>query len=229
MLTAAGALAACADTATSPRPAAARPRLANSYEQWLLDNGGLSRDGRGRPNKTDSVWTKDFVVDPTVASQIRLGDHLVSFPANSICDPATSGYGETLWDAPCTPLQQPITIHATWQSKLGHAFIQFSPDIRFVPTSDPSQYVTITMKDLVPLDSTGHYPIFWLRPSDSTFVDESMADSSESSVMDLDGNKVSRRLKHFSGYLVGATEVCDASLDSSCVSVLSFSGYLVGY
>lgn len=228
LLSAAGAIAACADTATSPRPAA-RPQLANSYEQWLLDNGGVSRDGRGRPNVTDSVWTKDFVVDPTQASQIKLGDHVVSFPAYSICDPATSGYGEDMWDAPCSPLQQPITIHASWNSKLGHAFIDFEPALRFVPTTDPSQYVTITMKDYVQLDSTATYPIFWLRPSDSTWVDESLTDASEASVKDLNGNKVTRRLKHFSGYLVGATEVCDAYLDSSCQSVLSFSGYLVQY
>ena len=228
MLTAAGVLAACADTATQPRPAA-RPRLANSFEQWLLDNGGLSRDGRGRPNKTDSVWTKDFVVDPTQPAQIKLGDHVVSLPANSICDPATSGYGQDLWDTPCTPLQTPITIHAAWNSKLGHAFVQFSPDLRFVPTSDPSQYVTITMKDYVQLDSTARYPIYWLRPSDSTWVDEGLVDSSENPVMDVQGNKVTRRLKHFSGYLVGATEVCDAYSSSDCASVLSFSGYLVGF
>jgi len=49
------------------------------------------------------------------------------------------------------------------------------------------------------------------------------------SVEDLNGNRVSRRLKHFSGYLVGASEICDAWLDSSCASVLSFSGYLVQY
>src|SRR5690348_3180091 len=210
MLTAAGLLAACADSATSPGTAA-RPRLSfNGNEQWLLDNGGLSRDGRGRANKTDSVWAQDFVVDPTQATQIKLGDHVVSLPANSICDPATSGYGPDLWDAPCTPLQTPITFHAKWNSKLGHAFIAFSPDVRFVPTSDPSQYVRITMKDYYDLDPSASYPIFWLRASDSTWVDESTSDPSEQATIDLNGNKVSRRLKHFSGYLLGATEVCDA-------------------
>src|SRR5438105_6612637 len=102
--------AACSDTATAP-PVAARPRLSfGSYEQWLLDNGGVSRDGRGRKNKTDSGWTQDFVVDPTQATTIKAGDHSVYFPANSICDPASSGYGEDMWEAPCSPLQQPITI-----------------------------------------------------------------------------------------------------------------------
>jgi hypothetical protein len=229
MLTAAGVIAACADSATTSPSTAARPRLSlSSKEQWLLDNGGLSRDGRGRPNSSDSVWTADFVVDPTQPAQLRLGNHLVSFPANSICDPATSGYGPDLWDTPCTPLQQPITIHASWKSKLGHAFIDFEPALRFVPTSDPSQYVTLTMKDYVALDSTQRYPIYWLRPSDSTWVDEGMLDSTENPVMNIQGNKVTRRLKHFSGYLIGATEICDAYLDPSCESVLSFSGYLVG-
>ena len=229
MLTAAGVLAACADTATAPT-SAARPRLSNQVsEQWLLDNGGLSRDGRGRKAKNDSVWSQSFVVDPTQPATIKAGDHLVSFPANSICDPATSGYGEDLWDAPCTPLSQPITIRATWSAKLGHAFIDFQPALRFVPTSDPNQYVRITMKDQWDLDPNAKYPIFWLRPSDSVWVDESINDPSMSSVMDLNGNRVSRRLKHFSGYLVGAAEICDAWLDSSCASVLSFSGYLVNY
>jgi hypothetical protein len=230
-LAAAMMVAACSDTATAPPSApAARPRLSDKqFEQWLLDNGGASRDGRGRNNKSNDKWSADFVIDPTQPAQIKAGDHVVNFPANSICDPATSGYGTDLWDAPCTPLQTPITIHASWNSKLGHAFIDFSPSLRFVPTSDPSQYVTITMKDDWDLDPNYHYPIFWLRPADSVWVDESMYDPSMSSVQDNRGNRVTRRLKHFSGYLVGVAEVCDAWASASCSSVMSFAGYLVGY
>jgi hypothetical protein len=220
--------AACSDTTTAPSTPAARPRLSfGSYEQWLLDNGGLPRDGRGRKNKTDSGWTQDFTFDPTQPYTLKAGDHVVSFPANSICDPATSGYDASLWDAPCTPLQSTITIHASWSNKLGHAFIDFQPALRFVPTSDPSQYVTISMKDVWPLDSTAHQPIVWLRPSDSVWVDEGASDPSENSVQDLNGNRVSRRLKHFSGYLVTPAEVCDAFTSTDCASVLSFAGYLV--
>ena len=231
-LTAAAVLVAgCADTATAPpSAAAARPRLSNQmFEQWLLDNGGVSRDGRGRKNKSDDSWAQDFVIDPTQPATIKAGDHVVTFPANSICDPATSGYGEDKWDAPCSPLQQPITIHATWNSKLGHAFIDFQPALRFVPTNDPSQYVLITMKDDWDLDPSYHYPIFWNRPSDGTWVDESVADPSLRSTEDVNGNRVTRRLKHFSGYLVGAGEVCDAWGGGDCASVLSFAGYMVGW
>jgi hypothetical protein len=229
-LAAAIMLAACSDTATAPPSAPARPRLSDKqFEQWLLDNGGASRDGRGRKDRTDSVWTQDFVVDPTQPSTIKAGDHKVFFPANSICDPATSGYGEDVWDAPCAPLGTPITIHATWSSKYGHAYIDFQPALRFVPTSDPSQYVTITMKDYFDLDPSYHYPIFWYRPSDGVWVDESVDDASLASSEDVSGSRVTRRLKHFSGYLVGAGEVCDAWSGTSCAPIMSFAGYMVGY
>ena len=228
-LTVIAVAAACSDTATAPPTPAARPRLSfGSYEQWLLDNGGLARDGRGRKNKTDSGWTQSFTFDPTQAYTLKAGDHVVTFPANSICDPATSGYDSALWDAPCTPLTTQITITASWSNRLGHAFIDFQPALRFVPTSDPSQYVTLSMKDVWPLDSTYHYPIFWLRPTDSLYVDESVNDPSLGSVEDLSGNRVQRRLKHFSGYFIGGGEVCDAFSSPDCASVLSFAGYLIG-
>jgi len=221
-------LAACSDTATGPSSApAARPHLSdNQFEQWLLDNGGVSRDGRGRSNKTDSVWTKSFVVDPTQSSTIKVGDHSVYFPANSICD-LSSSYGADQWDQPCTPATQPITITATWSSKYGHAYVDFEPSMRFVPTSDPSQYVTITMKDYFNLDVGVYQPILWYRPSDGLWVDEGMFDPSMASVEDLNGNKVSRRLKHFSGYMVQPGEVCDAFSSTSCASVESFAGYML--
>src|SRR5690242_4735022 len=131
-------LAACSDTTTAPPSPAARPHLSDKqFEQWLLDNGGVSRDGRGRANKNDSVWTKSFVVDPTQPTTIKLGDHSVYFPANSICD-LSSSYGADQWDQPCTPATQPITVTASWNSKYGHAYVDFEPSMRFVPTSDPS-------------------------------------------------------------------------------------------
>jgi len=188
----------------------------------------VSRDGRGRKNKTDSGWTQDFTIDPTQATTIKAGDHVVSFPANAICDPATSGYGEDQWEAPCTPLQSPITLHVSWNSKFGHAFIDFQPALRFVPTSDPSQYVTLTMKDYYDLDPSYHYPIYWQRPSDGMWVDESVNDPSLWATNDVQNNRVTRRLKHFSGYLVGAGEVCDAWA-GSCAPIMSFAGYLVGF
>lgn len=221
---------ACADTATAPPKFTPAPSNLSGHqlEVWLLANGGVQRDGRGRPDKIADSWSQDFTIDPTAPAQIKAGDHIVNFPANSICDPATSGYGPDMWDAPCTPLQTPITFHVSWNSKDGHAFIQFSPSVRFVPTSDPSQYVTISMKDYWDLDPNGIYPLYWQNPVDQTWVDESATDPTMASVMDLVGNRVSRRLKHFSGYLMNNfNDVCDTWSSSSCAPVTSFAGYLV--
>jgi len=222
--------AACADTATAPPKVAPPPSNLSGHqlETWLLSNGGVQRDGRGRSDMVNDKWSQDFTIDPTKPAQIKAGDHIVSFPANSICDPATSGYGPDLWDAPCSPLQTPITIHASWNSKDGHAYIDFQPALRFVPTSDPSRYVTISMKDYWNLDPNGIYPVYWQNPADSTWVDESVYDPSMSSVMDLNGNRVSRRVKHFSGYLLANfNDVCDTWSSSSCAPVTDFAGYLV--
>src|SRR5437868_4642731 len=67
-----------------------------------------------------------------VAGQHRLifGDGV-----GSICDPATSSYGPTEWDKPCTPATRPITITAkVWRTALGRVQVDFSPALRFVPT-----------------------------------------------------------------------------------------------
>jgi len=220
---------ACSDSTSAPSAPSARPRFSSNQasEAWLLANGGPTRAGRGRDDKSKDVNSQTFVVDPTESSSIRAGDNVVTFPANSICDPATSGYGEDLWDAPCEPAKAPITITATWTSKYGHAVVQFEPALRFVPSDDSNQWVRLSMKDLWDLDPSYNYPIFWQRPSDGTWVDESKSDPSLGSFMDLPGNRVSRRLKHFSSYFIGAGESCDAWSVESCLPLVEFAGYLL--
>lgn len=223
--------AACSDTATAPSKAVT-PAPANlkgkALEAWLLENGGPDRDGRGDPNLTDSVWTQDFTIDPTQPNTLAAGENSVVFPANSICDPATSGYGEDMWDAPCDPLQTPLTIHVTWRSHNGHTQMEFEPAMRFVPTSDPSQFVTVTMKDFYNLDPSLQYPIYWYRPTDGLWVNESDVDPSLAAQVDLGSGTVTRRVKHFSGYYISAGDVCDAFTSGSCAPISSFAGYMLG-
>jgi len=225
VLTAVGLMAtACSDAPLSP--GAARGFSATGgTAAYTSDNS----QGRGRADVTAGTFSQDLVLDPSQPTTLQFGDHSVYFPAYSICDPASSGYGEDMWDSPCTPLQTPITIHATWSPKYGHASIDFQPALRFVPSSDPNQWVRITMKDYTPLDGTYNYPIFWQRPSDGLWVDESATDPTMAASKDLQGNTVTRRIKHFSTYWVGAGETCTISLDSStCLSTSSFTGYMLG-
>ena len=163
-----------------------------------------------------------FVVDPTVTQTYKFGNHSVRFPAYSICDPATSGYGESLWDTSCTPLAAPITITATWSNRHGHAYVDFQPALRFVPAAagDTANYVLLTLNENnnSVVSTSGGYTILWQRPSDGMWVDEGAFDASEQALIDQNGNNVSRRIKHFSGYNVSASlDTCDPTLDY-CVS-----------
>ncbi len=178
--------------------------------------------GSGRQNTDNSIHSTTFTVDPTQTATYSFGNHSVTFPAGSICDPATSGYDPSLWDSPCTPLSTPITITATWSNKYGHAYVDFEPSLRFVPT----QTVTLTLKDTPAMQAAGQYTILWLNPSDGTWVQESAVDPSELEVTNFAGNTVSRRIKHFSGYNVsaGTIDSCDPTLNPDwCLATTSIS------
>lgn len=221
------AVSACSDSPSGPSAQPKRFSSDAAQEAWLLANGGPDRAGRGKADKTLEKFSREFVVDPSEFTTIKAGDHEVRFPAFSICDPSTSGYGEDMWDAPCEPLRTPLTITATWSSKYGHAHIDFQPALRFVPTNDPNQFVRLYMKDYEDL-ADGEVPsILWQRPSDSKWVDESQADPSMTSFRDESGHRVSRRLKHFSGYLMQGFESCDAWSSLSCLPLSEFAGYLL--
>lgn len=220
MMIRAGVLAGIAATFAACTEAPSAPRVTRA-PGLSVSATSSSAVGRGRPNLDSTVQTTSFVVDPTVSQTYKFGNHAVRFPAYSICDPATSGYGESLWDSPCTPLATPITITATWTNKHGHAFVDFQPALRFVPAAagDTANYVVLTLKDSYSVSSTGGYSILWQRPSDSLWVDEGSFDSTELAAIDPTGNTVSRRIKHFSGYNVSASvDACDPMLDSYCIS-----------
>lgn len=209
----AGGIAACSDSTSAP----ARAKFAAGVSS--LD-GTVTGNGHGHANTDSTVYSGQYTMDPTQPNTLKFGDHTVTFPAGSICDPATSGYDPTLWDAPCTPLVTPLVISATWTQKAGHSYIDFQPALRFVPTSVQSQWVTLSLKEKDTVLVTNNYVIAWNRPSDGAWIDESYTDSSLSAIADQANNRVSRRVKHFSGYVVSATSsTCDPTLDSTCLLI----------
>jgi hypothetical protein len=156
----------------------------------------------------------DFTVDPSETQTFLFGDHGIYFPAHSICDPATSAYGPNEWDQPCAPLATAITIHVDVSEVDGHPRVDFAPALRFVPKplSDDRHWVILYLRDDSAAESPKHgrhrhsareFNILWAAP-DGTLVDESIYDSTmRTRVHSLSGT-VSRRIKHFSGYLVTA-------------------------
>lgn len=143
----------------------------------------------------------DFTVTPTGGAFV-LGKHAIHFPANSICNPATSSYGPTEWDAPCEPLTEPIQIHAEIRHKDGFQWIEFTPELRFVPTDDPFGYVWLYMKSeqAENPDVLERFAILW-APSDTVqAIDESSTDPTLATYLWRDGGVIFRRIKHFSHY-----------------------------
>ena len=222
IMTAVGLLGtACSDAPSAPR--SARGLSAPSSSGFSTSG---SNKGKGKPDVEPSLHTQSVEIDPTVATTLKFGSHEVYFPAYSICDPATSSYGEGEWESSCDLLQTKITLTATWTSKYGHANIDFQPSMRFVPSNDPSRWVMLTMKDFVDADENNVRPILWYRPSDGKYVDESLMDPSLNTVFESSGNRVKRRVKHFSSFWVQAGESCDGGL--FCLGGDSLVGWLVG-
>jgi hypothetical protein len=148
----------------------------------------------------------DFTVTPS-GGVFNLGPHAIYFPANSICDPATSSYGPTEWDAPCDVLTGPIRFHAEIREVDGRSYVDFTPAVRFVPTNDPASSVWLYMKTAA-LSSDPDSALAALRRMSVMYspaigdagVNEALADSSLRTYVWLDGGIAFRRIKHFSGY-----------------------------
>jgi hypothetical protein len=179
----------CSDGPMSPTgiaPASSAPLMAS----------GSGSGGGG------SSGSRAFVVRPGQAVDERFGDHVLRMPANIICDPATSGYQPTLWDQPCAPIRHSVEITATWSTIKDRPVISFSPDLRFVPSRDEKRWVSLSLKDTRGIDPDRYYTILWYDAAAQVWIDESLSDPTLKARTDQSGNMVTRRLKHFSDYLL---------------------------
>jgi hypothetical protein len=194
------AASACSDATMAPRPAE-RPAFDIEALQPLDSRAG-SPGGGAAAYAQDSTT---LVIDPNVSRTYSFGGNWIYFPARSICDPATSGYGPGLWDAPCTPLTQRIRVTAHWSARGGHAFARFSPELRFVPSDarNTSRWVILSLYDHRRIHDVDAYSILYYSKGDG-WVDESLTDPTLRAWLDPLHNSVVRRVKHFSGYMVAA-------------------------
>jgi hypothetical protein len=180
-------LAACSEGPTSPVAIAPSP-----------DAGPLmSISGRGQV-----TGSRVFTIWPGLVLAEKFGDHVISIPANTVCDPETSGYGAQYWDLPCAPATRPIQVTATWSEVNGRPVVSFSPDLRFAPSDDPSQWVKLTLRDTKGIDPELYYTILWRDTQSGQWVDESQSDPTLRARTEQSGNLVVRRLKHFSDYSI---------------------------
>jgi len=145
-------------------------------------------------------------------------------PAKAVCDPATSSYGPGTWDSACTPAAHSIHITATVSTIDGRDYVDFSPHIRFVPTSDESGWVTIHTFRLAAIGGNGdlrRFSILFADTPGGPVVDESATDPTLATHVNIRTGAVWRRVKHFTGYNVhtGMIDDCTPGVDDGCYAI----------
>jgi hypothetical protein len=199
------ALAGCSDRVVSP---VAAPSVAAPTSIAFAPEGRPSLElAGGLPDST----AVDFTVGPA-GGLFFTGNHAVLFPSQSICDPATSSYGADSWDEPCTLLQAPLKVHAEVRRRDGQTWIDFTPSLRFVPSTNSARWVWIVMRTPEAVGATGdlsRFNILWADAIGGAKVDETPLDPSLRTYVDTWQGITMRRIKHFSGYTAGAGDKCE--------------------
>jgi hypothetical protein len=197
-------------SATSPL---AEPSVAVPAPMSLAPQGAPTLSLTGALADSASV---DFSVGPN-GGVYYAGNHAVVFPAQSICDPATSSYGPGTWDQPCSPLQSTLKVHAEVRSANGQTWVDFSPSLRFAPSSNPAKWVWIVMYAPGAIGATtsvSNFNILWASAIGGTTVDETPTDSTLRTYVDTWQGLALRRIKHFSGYTLPDGRTCDPAAES---------------
>jgi hypothetical protein len=172
-----------------------------------------------------------FRVDNSEGVVKQVGSHVLYIPAGAICDLETSGYGSTMWDAPCAPMAGSVVLTATvFRGPNGEPYVDFQPSMRFAPEKNVMLFLT-DAGSATPQELSVKY-----CNDEGTCVDESNTDESLRPFHIANSSIIGRRVKHFSGYFVVFEGECMGSVVSNgdgtfwCEGLNSLerrSGYMV--
>jgi len=205
--------AACGDSSVSPK-------IDSSVAGQSVHGGGISHDLA--PSET---YRFQMTIDPKRSTMWDLGaGNKLTFPRGSLCDPAKSSYGPGEWDKPCVAAADPLTLNVTvWSDAAGHPRVDFEPSVRFVPSVDPRDWVILSFAD-VAASLSPLYNINYCPTATSACYNEAIDDPSLETLRDPKNGKLTRRIKHFSGYNVAAGEESDDSGFSLSADDLRLNG-----
>lgn len=158
----------------------------------------------------ESNTSVDFTVGPE-GGIFHIGNHALVIPRNGICDPATSSYGVGTWDSPCKALKTSIKMHAVVRLQNGRTWVDFSPDIRYVSSDNPSNwaYIFIFTPGAIGAKDLASFNIDYAMSIGGPRIDESVQDATERTYVDTRYGLVTRRIKHHSGYTSSGFQSCD--------------------
>lgn len=210
----AAGLAACSDGLVAPQSEAPAAEAVNG--------GGSMQALTGSDTVKFSI-----TIDPSHTTYYYLGQgNSLTFPAHSLCDPYKSSYGNSEWDKPCTQATSPVTVGVkAWLDSQGHTRVDFSMHLRFVPSSNPAQWVNLTFADLqASLDPM--FNIYYCQSDKGSCEDEAKKDPSLATVHNPKTGKLTRRIKHFSGYNIAAGRE-QSDYNSASMSPVTSAGLAV--
>jgi hypothetical protein len=189
--------ASCGDTAA---PTAATPTTSSP-------SASLSRGG--------SYGGQQYSFDLSPQGGVYwLGQYMLVVPANAVCDPARSSYGAGTWNDPCPLARRSIHMTATVTTVDGRDYVDFSPDIRFAPSSSQSGWVTLHTFRLAAIGGRGdlrRFSILFAQEPGGPLVDESATDPTVATHVNTRTGAIWRRVKHFTGYNVYSGLVDDCT------------------
>jgi hypothetical protein len=140
-----------------------------------------------------------FLIDSKRTLTYSLGaGNTITFPAKSMCD-VNSTYGVDQWDKPCVVSKDSLTVNAkAWLDANGFPHVDFDKHIRFVP--DPKLSVMISLDPYGAATSPWSTINYCPTLDPASCFDESVNDPSLATTVDPISGRMTRRLKHFSGY-----------------------------
>lgn len=191
-------LAGCRDTVVAPTAA---PSAAPTTTMLApVEHPSLSLSGKNVQN-----GSSDFTVGPW-GGVFYVGNHALVFPAHSICNPATSTYGPGEWDKSCEALNKPLRIHAEVRTINGQSAVDFTPEIRFVPSANPARWVWIFMHtpDAQGAQDVSRFNILFAPSLGATPENDAASDATMRTYVDTRSGISFRRIKHFTGYIVSS-------------------------
>jgi hypothetical protein len=191
MLAAASMLvAACSRDVTAP--SASTPRVTPERVSSFRPSGAA----KALYGVSDGVYTLSF--DPSLDQSFNMGLNHLDMPANSVCNLTESSYGRAHWNEACTPETSEVTITVTITgASSDNPRIDFQPAMRFNPDKNVQLFMYAPNPSLSDSWKLGYCN------AENVCVDESKTDSDLQSYVDKDADVVFRRIKHFSGYILG--------------------------
>jgi hypothetical protein len=197
-------LAGCSDNVAAP--AAAPSASPTSMMQAPAGRPTLSLSNDRKDNEET-----DFSVSPR-GGVYRIGNHAVVFPAYSICEPSTANYAAKDWDADCAPATRPIKVHAVVKKDGQRTWVDFSPELRFVPAASPSRWVWLFINTPAARHATGdlsRFNILYAESIGGVTTNDALHDATLRTYVDTKSGMTFRRIEHFSGYLGTSGFTCD--------------------